>query len=422
MTLMAAHQAVGIIRDGMRVFLGSGAATPTELITSLCEVAPNLKDVEICQLLTLGPVPTAAPEFAGHLRHHAFFIGDNIRDAVRSGRADFTPVFLSEVASLLRGPLPIDVALVQVSMPDAHGFCSLGVSVDIVKPAIDSAKVIVAEINPQMPRTHGDAFVHVSRLHMVSVDHPLATLNDLRAPDDLTRAIGRNAAGLIEDGSTLQLGIGAIPNAVLECLTGHKDLGIHTEMFSDGVADLVDRGVVNNSKKTLHRGKLVASFVMGSDDLYTFMDDNPMVEMHPSHYVNDPWIIAKNDNMVAINSALSVDLTGQVCADSVGPDFYSGVGGQMDFVRGAARSAGGKSIIAMPSTAKNGVVSRICLDLLPGSGVTTSRNDVHFIVTEYGVAELKGRSIRNRVKALVSIAHPKFRDGLLAGARARHWL
>jgi len=267
MTILAAHQAMGMIRDGMRVFLGSGAATPTELIAALCEVAPGLKDVELCQLLALGPAPTAAPEFDGHLRHHAFFIGDNVREAVRSGRADFTPVFLSDIASLFRGPMPVDVALVQVSMPDSHGFCSLGVSVDIVKPAIDSAKVVIAEINPQMPRTHGDAFVHVSRLHMVSVDHPLLTLDGAHRVDDLTNAVGRHVAELIDDGDTLQLGIGAIPNAVLTYLHNHRDLGIHTEMFSDGVADLVDRGVITNGRKTLHRGKLVASFVLGSDDL-----------------------------------------------------------------------------------------------------------------------------------------------------------
>ena len=280
----------------------------------------------------------------------------------------------------------------------------------------------IAEVNPQMPRTHGDSFVHVSRLHMVASDHALPTLDTSHAKDDVSLAIGRHVASLVDDGCTLQLGIGAIPNAVLECLRHHKDLGIHTEMFSDGVANLVDLGVVNNSKKTLHRGKLVTSFVMGSDDLYTFMDDNPMVEMHPSHYVNDPFVISKNDRMVSINSALSVDLTGQVCADSVGHAFFSGVGGQTDFVRGAARSKGGRSVIALPSTAKGGVVSRIVLDLLPGSGVTTSRNDVHYVVTEYGVAELKGHSIRRRVQALASVAHPKFRDSLLSGARERHWI
>lgn len=422
MTLLQVHQAMRHVQSGMRVFIGSGAAVPTDLLAGLCEVGPSLTDVRLYSILTLGDAPTAAPELAGHLRHQAFFVGDNVRAAVHEGRADFIPVCLSDVASLLRGPLPIDVALVSVSMPDAHGFCSLGVSVDIVKPAVDSARIVIAEMNPQMPRTHGDAFVHVSRLHMVSVDHPLPTLEDRHPPDDVARAIGRHVAGLVEDGSTLQLGIGSIPNAVLECLQHHKDLGVHTEMFSDGVASLVDAGVINNRRKTLHRGKIVASFVMGSDDLYTFVDDNPMVEMHPSHYVNDAFIIAQNERMVSINSALSIDLSGQACADSVGYDVYSGTGGQADFVRGANRSKGGKSILALPSTAKGGVVSRICGDLLRGSGVTTSRSDIHFVVTEYGVAELKGKNLRERVKALVSVAHPKFRDGLLASAREQRWI
>jgi len=417
-----AGQAVSIIEDGMRILVGSGAAAPTALIEAFCARARELRDVEVCQLLTLGAAPYAASEFAGHVRHNAFFIGPNTREAVADGRADLTPVFLSEIAALLRGPLPIDVALVQVSPPDAHGFCSLGVSVDIVKPAVDCAKWVIAEINPRMPRTHGDAFVHISRIaRFVPVDHALPEL-DAEPITDTTRAIGRHVASLVRDGDTLQLGIGAIPNAVLAELSSHRDLGVHTEMFSDGVVDLVERGIVTNARKTLHRGKLVTSFVMGTKRVYDFVDDNPSIEMHPSHYVNDPFVIAKNRGMVAINSALSVDLTGQVCADSVGSRFYSGVGGQVDFVRGAARAENGRPIIAMPATAKGGRVSRISVELAAGSGITTSRADVHYVVTEYGIADLHGKTIRARVAALVGVAHPNFRDELLAGARARRWI
>jgi acetyl-CoA hydrolase len=405
----------------MRVLVGSGAAAPLSLITSFCNRARGLRNLEVCQLLTLGEAPYVAPAFADHVRHNAFFIGPNAREAVGAGRADFTPVFLSEIAALLRGPLPIDVALVQVSPPDAHGYCSLGVSVDIVKPAIDCAKVVIAEMNPRMPRTHGDAFVHVSRLHRkVEVDHALLEL-PAEPIDDTACAIGDQVAALVSDGDTLQLGIGSIPNAVLAGLRQHRDLGVHTEMFSDGVVDLFERGVITNAKKSLHRGKLVSSFVMGSQRLYDFVHDNPALEMHPSHYVNDPFIISQNRGMVAINSALSVDLTGQVCADSMGPRFHSGVGGQVDFFRGAARAEGGKPIVALPSTAKGGTISRISVELASGSGVTTSRNDVHYVVTEHGVASLHGKTIRERVHALVAIAHPRFRDELLAGARARHW-
>jgi acetyl-CoA hydrolase len=417
-----ARDAVTEIKSGMRVLLGSGAAVPSTLLDAFCAHAKDVRDVEVCQLLTLGPAPYVAPEFSGHVRHNAFFIGPNTREAVADGRADFTPVFLSEIASLLRGPLPIDVALIQVSPPDAHGFCSLGVSVDIVKPAVDCAKIVIAEINPRMPRTHGDAFIHRSRIaRAVSVDHALPELPS-DATTDVAIAIGAHVASLVRDGDTLQLGIGAIPNAVLAALRGHRDLGIHTEMFSDGVVELVELGVVTNEKKTLHRGKLVTSFVMGTKRLYDFVHDNPALEMHPSHYVNDPFVIAKNDAMVALNSALAVDLTGQVCADSIGPRLYSGVGGQVDFMRGAARSEGGRPILALPSTARNGAVSRIVVALEPGSGVTTSRNDVHFVVTEHGVAALHGKTIRERARALIAIAHPAFREELAAAAHGRRWL
>jgi 4-hydroxybutyrate CoA-transferase len=418
----AAQTAVTAIGDGMRILIGSGAAAPLSLIEALCEYAPSVKDVEICQLLTLGDAPYVSEAMRPHLRHNAFFIGSNTRAAVQSGDADFTPVFLSEIPALFRSTLPIDVALVQVSPPDAHGFCSLGVSVDIVKPAVERARIVIAELNPQMPRTHGDAFVHLSRIsRRVEVDHPIPEL--VAEPiGEIERAIGRHVAGLVRDGDTLQMGIGSIPNAVLAELHDHRDLGIHTEMFSDGVVDLVEKGVITNARKKIHAGKLVKSFVMGTRRLYSFVDDNPAIEMHPSDYVNDPFIVAQNPGMVAINSALAVDLTGQVCADSIGPRFYSGVGGQVDFIRGAARAERGRPVLALPSTAKNGTLSRISVELMPGSGITTTRNDVHFIVTEHGAAYLHGKTIRDRVKALVAIAHPKFRDELLAGAKARRWI
>ncbi|MCL2779622.1 MAG: 4-hydroxybutyrate CoA-transferase [Polyangiaceae bacterium] len=420
----SAEEAVSLVQSGMRLFVGSAAAAPVDLINAFCARARSLRDVEVCQILTLGDAPYTAAELSGHVRHNAFFIGPNARDAVVDGRADFTPVFLSEIAALLQGPLPIDVALIQVTPPDNHGYCSLGVAVDVVKPAIDVAKIVIAEINPRMPRTHGDAFIHCSRVsRFVDVDHPVLELSpDSSIPDDTARGIGRNVASLVRDGDTLQLGIGSIPNAVLDELHNHRDLGIHTEMFSDGVVDLVERGVITNAKKTLHRGKLVASFLMGTRRLYDFVDDNPALEMHPSHYVNDPFIIARNRGMVAINSALAVDLTGQVCADSIGPRFYSGVGGQVDFIRGAARAENGRPIVVLPSTARNGKISRIEVELLSGSGVTTSRNDVHYVVTEFGIAALYGKTIRERVHALVAVAHPDFRERLLAEARKRRWI
>jgi acyl-CoA hydrolase len=420
--LVTAAEAVACVGDGARVLVGSGAAVPVGLLQAFCDRARSLRDVEVCQLLTLGDAPYLDPALADHVRHNAFFIGANARSAVQQGRADFTPVFLSEIPALLRGLLPVDIALVQVSPPDRHGYCSLGVSVDIVRAAVDSARVVVAEVNPRMPRTHGDAFLPFSRItHAVPVDHPIPEL----APEpmsDVERAIGRHVATLVRDGDTLQTGIGGIPNAVLAALEHHKDLGFHTEMFSDGVVDLVERGVVTNARKTLHRGKLVTSFVMGTKRLYDFVDDNPTIEMHPSEYVNDPFVIAQHRGMVAINSALAVDLTGQVCADSIGTKFYSGVGGQVDFIRGAARAPEGRAIVALPSTAKGETISRITVQLAAGSGVTTTRNDVQFVVTEHGIASLHGKTVRERVRALVNVAHPRFRDELLAGARALRWI
>lgn len=425
-----ADDAVRVVTSGTRVFVGSGAAVPGTLVEALARRAldDELADIEVCQILGLGAAPHAAPALAGRLRPNGFFLGANTRTAVAEGRGDFTPVFLSEVAGLLRSSLPIDVALVQVSPPDAHGFCSLGVSVDVVKPAVDAARVVVAEVNARMPRAHGDAFVHVARFaHVVSVDAPLPELEP-EPFGEVPRRIAERVAALVPDGATLQLGIGAIPDAVLAALRSHRDLGVHTEMFSDGVVDLVERGVVTCAKKTLHRGKIVASFVLGTRRVYDFVDDNPFVEMRPSHYVNDPFVVAKNRAMFAVNSALAVDLTGQVCADSIGPRFWSGVGGQVDFVRGAARAEGGRSVIALPATARPRgrgdapPLSRIVAELPLGAGVTTSRNDVHTVVTEHGVAELRGKTVRERVRALVAIADPTFRDDLLARARANGWL
>ncbi len=417
--LRTAAEAVKVIQSGQRVYVHPGCAVPEILVDAMCDRALGLEDIEVTHILTVGKTRYAMPEMEGHIRHNALFIGKNMRAAVNEGRADFTPVFLSEIPGLFtRGILPIDVALVHVSPPDEHGFCSFGVGVECTKPACEVAKVIIAQVNPNMPRTLGDCFIHVDKLTTcVEVDVPLKELpqvdTDLR-PEEVAvyERIGKNIADLIEDGSTLQLGIGAIPDAVLRYLHGKKPLGMHTEMFADGVIRLVEEGVITNERKTLHPGKIIASFVLAARPVFDFIDNNPIIEFHPSHYVNDPYVIAKNDRMMAINSALEVDLTGQVCADSIGHKFFSGFGGQLDFIRGASRSKGGKPIIALPSTAKDGALSRIVGTLSEGAGVTTTRGDVHYVVTEYGVADLYGRTVRQRVKALIDIAHPKFREEL----------
>jgi acetyl-CoA hydrolase len=383
----------------------------------------------VIHLLTVGKSPYSVPEMEGHFRHNALFIGRNVRSAVNDGRADFTPIFLSEVPMLFyRGVLPIDVALIHVTPPDEHGYCSFGVGVECTKPATEVAKIIIAQVNPNMPRTLGDCFIHVDKFtYCVEADVPLKELpqvdNNL-TPEEASvyERIGKHTADLIEDGSTLQLGIGAIPDAVLRFLHGKKHLGMHTEMFADGVMKLVEDGILTNEKKTLHPGKIIASFVLSSRTLFDFIDNNPIIEFHPSHYVNDPFIIAKNDKMVAINSAIAVDLTGQVCADSIGTYFYSGFGGQLDFIRGASRSKDGKPIIALPSTAKGGTLSRIVPMLTEGAGVTTTRGDVHYVVTEYGVADLYGKSIRKRVQTLLDVAHPAFRESLEQFALDRKYI
>jgi acetyl-CoA hydrolase len=341
---------------------------------------------------------------------------------VNEGRADSVPAHLSEIPRLMdSGAIPIDVALVQVSPPDEHGFCSFGVGVECTKAAAEKARAVIALVNRRMPRSLGDSFIHVSRLaHVVEADRPVLELTHSDRVGDTARAIGRNVAELIEDGSTLQMGIGEIPDAVLLNLEGKRDLGIHTEMFSDGVVALFEKGVITNAAKTIHRGKIIASFVLGSRKTFDFLDNNPFVEFHPSDYVNDPFIVARNDKMVAINSALSVDLTGQVCADSIGRQVYSGFGGQLDFIRGAARAKGGKPVIALPSRAKGGTVSRIVDTLAEGAGVVTTRADVHYVVTEHGIAHLYGKSLRERALALIAVADPDFRRDLEAAARRRN--
>lgn len=417
------QEAVSLINSGERVYVHPGCATPEILVDALVDRANELENVEIIHILTVGKTRYVEPPYEGHFRHNALFIGKNVRSAVHEGRADWTPIFLSEIPHLFYSKkLPLDVALIHVSPPDEHGFCSFGVGVECTKPATEVAKKIIAQINPKMPRALGDSFIHVDKFTAcIEVDTPIKELPQVES--DITpkeaevyKKIGENIANIIGDASTLQLGIGAIPDAVLSFLHNKKHLGIHTEMFSDGIIKLIEEGVITNEKKTLHTGKVIASFVLGTKSLFEFLDDNPIFEFHPSHYVNDPFIISKNDKMIAINSAIQVDLTGQVCADSMGTKFYSGFGGQLDFIRGASRSEGGKPIIALPSTAKNDTISRIATQLTPGAGVTTTRGDVHFVVTEYGVADLYGRTVRERVQELIKIAHPNFRDELEAYA------
>ena len=421
--IVTPEEAATKIQSGQRIFLTGNCSVPQKVLAALVKHAPNVTDVEICQALTVGPADYVAPAMEGHLRVNTMFISANNRKAVQEGRADFTPVLLSEFPLLFkRKILPIDVALIHVSPPDEHGFCSLGIEVGLTKSAAESARIIIAEVNQQMPRTLGDSFMHVSRLnHVVPVDYPLPELPmGEEGSSETVQNIASHIAELIPDGATMQLGIGAIPDAVLKFLFEKKDLGIHTELFSDGVINLVEAGILTNARKTLHPGKIIAGFILGTSNLYHWVDDNPIIELHPTEYVNDPFVIAQNERMVAINSAIEVDLTGQVCADSIGHKFYSGVGGQLDFIYGASRSRGGVPIIALPSTAKD--ISRIVVALKPGAGVVTSRNHVRYIVTEYGVADLYGKTIRQRAQSLINIAHPMFRDELTSQARALRYL
>jgi acetyl-CoA hydrolase len=395
-------------------------------MATLVEYAPAFdRPIEIVQVLTIGSADYVAPAMEKYIRVNTLFISADVRKAVNEGRADFTPIFLSEIPGLFRtGIVPLDVALIHVSPPDEHGFCSFGVEVGVTKTAAGAAKVVIAEVNDQMPRTLGDSFIHVSKLtHIVPVSYPVPQ-HRMGEITDVEKEIGSYCATLIEDGSTIQMGIGGIPNAVLTFLETKKDLGIHTELFSDGVIDLVERGIINNERKTLHPGKIVAGFMLGTQRLYDFVHDNPIIELHPTEYVNDPFRIAQNERMVAINSAIEIDLTGQVCADSIGPRLYSGVGGQVDFIYGASRSKGGKPIIGMPSTAeiKGESVSKIVPMLKRGAGVVTTRNHVRFVVTEYGIADLYGKTIRQRARAMIDVANPQFREELEKAAHELKYL
>jgi acyl-CoA hydrolase/GNAT superfamily N-acetyltransferase len=418
--LCTAREAIRAIRPGRRILIGSGAAEPVALVEGLVAHGKHLADNEIVHLLTLGPAPYVQPEHEGRFRHAAFFIGANVREAVRQGRADFIPVFLSEIPEVIRSRrVRIDVALIQVTPPDRHGYVSLGVSVDIVRAAVEAADLVIAQVNPRMPWTYGDSAIPVSAIHhLVEVDAPILELSP-PPPDEVLKAIGRNVATLVADGATIQVGIGGIPDAVLSSLEDRHDLGVHTEMLSDGIMRLALRGVITGARKTLLRGKIVTSFVMGTRALYEWAHEHPALEMRPSDFTNDPGVIARHDRMISINSALAVDLTGQVASDTVGGHFYSGIGGQVDFVRGASRSKGGKAIIALPSTAKKGTVSRIRATFEEGAGVVTSRGDVKYVVTEHGIADLWGKSVRERAKALIEIAHPAMRGDLLDAAKKR---
>jgi acetyl-CoA hydrolase len=419
-----AEEAVRAVRSGDHVWVHAGCSNPEELVCAMVARAPELRDVEVSHLMTFGNADYAAPEHAGSFRHRSLFTGANVRLAVAEGRADFVPIHLSEIPRLIdSGRLPIDVALLHISPPDEHGFCSFGVGVECTKAAAEKARTVIALVNRRMPRALGDAFIHVSRLtHVVEVDRPVLELPQAGQVGEVAKAIGGHVAELIEDGATLQMGIGEIPDAVLLFLEHKRHLGIHTEMFSDGVVELFERGVVDGEAKTLHRNKIIASFVLGSKKTFDFLDNNPFVEFHPSDYVNDPFIVAQNAKMVAINSALAVDLTGQVCADSIGRQVYSGFGGQLDFIRGAARSRGGVPVIALPSTAKGGKLSRVVDTLQDGSGVVTTRADVHYVVTEYGIARLYGKCLRERARELIAVAHPDFRAELERAARCRKLL
>jgi acetyl-CoA hydrolase len=426
--IVTADEAVRCVKSGDRIFLTGNVSVPQRTLGALVEYAPNLENVEICQALTIGPADYVNPDMEGHLRVNTLFISHNVRKAVQEGRADFTPVLLSEFPLLFKhGVLPVDVAMIHVSPPDEHGFCSLGVEVGLTKSPAESAKLLIAEVNQQMPRTLGDSFIHVSRLHyMVPVDYPIPEMAMAEEGNsEVVEKIAGYISDLIPDGATMQLGIGAIPDAVLKYLHHKKDLGVHSELFSDGVIDLVNEGVLTNARKTLHPGKIIAGFMLGTRNLYQWADDNPLIEFHRTEYVNDPYVIAQNERMVAINSAIEVDLTGQVCADSIGPKFYSGVGGQLDFIYGASRSKGGVPIIALPSTTtlRDGtLITRITAMLKLGAGVVTSRNHVRFVVTEYGVADLYGKTIRQRAQQLIHIAHPQFREELTKQAKELHYL
>jgi 4-hydroxybutyrate CoA-transferase len=421
--LRTPDEALHCVRSGMRVYIQPGCAEPETLVEALMRRAPDVHDVEIVHMMTMGVAPYVAREMAGHFRHNAMFIGGNVREAINEGRADYTPIYLSEIEELFEsGAMPVDVALLQLSRPDSHGFCSFGVGVDTSLTAAKCARYVVAQINDQMPRTYGDSFIHITDLDaIVDSSRPLCAMKQPQITD-MHRAIARHVADLIEDGAVLQTGIGGIPDAVLPFLMDRKDLGVHSELVSNGVMPLIEAGVITGARKNFKPRKIILGFAIGTKKLFDFVDNNPIFEFHPTAYTNDPGLIARNDNMVAINSALQIDLTGHVCSDSIGSQFYSGIGGQVDFIRGASRSKGGKSIIAISSTAKDGAISRIVPMLSPGAGVVTSRGLIRYVVTEYGVAYLHGKTIRQRAQALIDIAHPKFREELYQFCEKTRWL
>lgn len=411
------EESVSQIRPGQRIFVGTGCGQPQTLVKALVGRRQALADVEIIDFLSLGETPYAGKGLSDHFRVNSFFITEGVRGAIKDGMGDYTPIFLSDIPALFSsGQLPLDVALIHVSPPDERGMCSMGVAVDIVKSAAENASMVIAQVNPQMPYTRGDTQIHIHDMDvLVPVDEPLIEQPPIEVSDE-TRQIGEYVAALIESGSTIEFGIGGIPQAVAEFLKSKENLGIHTEMFTDAVMELIESGAVNGSHKSLDRGKVVASFCMGTKKLYDFVNNNPIFSFAPTEYVNDPATISRQHKQIAINQALEIDLTGQICADSIGTHFYSGIGGQVDFNRGAAKSHRGKAIIAMPSTARNGEVSRIKANLTPGAGVVTTRGDVQYVVTEYGTAYLHGKSVHERAIALISIAHPKFREQLMKDA------
>ena len=417
--VVSAAEALKVVKSGDRVVFAHASGEPLDLVDALVARAPELRNVEIVHMVAMGKGEYAKPEYADSFYHNSVFVGPTTRDAVYAGRGDYTPTFFHEIPDLfLKGYLPPDVVLVHLSPPDKHGFCSFGISVDYTKPAASVAKTVIAQVNPNMPRTHGDSFIHISKLdYIVESEQPIIELQPPKI-GPVEEAIGRHIAGLVDDGACLQLGIGGIPDAVLLFLHEKNDLGIHTEMFSEGVVDLSNEGVVTNARKNIHRDKMVATFLMGTRRLYDFVDDNPMVNMFPVSYTNDPYVIGQIDNMVSINSALQIDLMGQVVADTMGPMQFTGIGGQVDFVRGAARSKGGKAIIALPSTAKKGTVSRIVAKVADGAAITTMRADVDYVVTEHGVAHLRGKTLSERAHLLLDIADPAFHDQIIEDCKS----
>jgi acyl-CoA hydrolase len=421
--LCTAEEAVSVVKSGDRVYISGNAATPYHLMKALAKRKDELEGVELTHVLLLGQDPLSTPDMEGHFRHNSLFVGPADRKAINEGRADYVPIFLHQIPGLFKkGLLSLDVAVLHLSPPDEHGFMSFGVEVLASKAAAETAGLVIAQINEKMPRVLGDSFVHVSRVHkIVEVSEPLPQLEKSPATE-VEMKIGKYIADLIEDGNTLQLGIGGIPDAVLVSLGNRRDLGIHTEMVSDGVMEAIEQGIITGTRKTFHPNKVIITFALGSTRLYEFIDNNPVIEAHPTDYVNHPFLVAQNDNMIAINSAIEVDITGQVCSDSIGTYIFSGFGGQVDFIRGAAHSKGGKPIIALPSTAKDGEATRIVPFLKQGAGVVTTRGDVHYVVTEFGVAYLHGKNLQERTKALINIAHPKFRADLIWEAKNRNLL